>query len=210
MTAPEKTPSGPRPGAGPALTSTAATLGGFRWIDQRLFEVVGGWVPSVAEPAAKRWLAAVARHHAWRADQWADRFPVVRGLDLAAATRSPPGWIEALDLLAAGDGGGRVRVGGGAVGGAVSMTPARLAGLVRVVLPRLVVLHDGWVAVLSPVADGALLRTLRLVVADEVDDWRAGEQVLQAVLAGGCDLALVADFQCRTEGLLVAGGAAGV
>jgi hypothetical protein len=260
MTVPGETVSGSSPGAGPgpALTSTASTLGGFRWIDRRLFEVVGGWVPTVAEPATKRWLAAVARHHAWRADQWAARFPVVRELDLAAATRPPPGWAEALDLLAATDrgavawsaatsaatdrgvvvgsaatsaatraGGGSVATdatadaGGGAVsadaggrvpvgGGAVPVTPGRLAGLVRVVLPRLVVLHDGWVAVLSPVADGALLRTLRMVVADEVDDWRAGERVLQAVLAGGSELVLAADFQCRIEGLLVAGGAAGV
>jgi hypothetical protein len=176
----------------PTLASTAVRLGGWRWVDLRLFEVVGGWAAEVPEPAAKVWLAAAARHHAWRADQWTDRFPRLREFDLAAATVAPDGWEPALAALS----------GTGRPPGEVP-TAARLAGLVRVVLPRLVVGHDALLSALSPEADGALRRTLKMVVADEVDDWRTGESILQALLVDGSVVAQAAAAQATLEATLV-------
>jgi hypothetical protein len=220
-------------GPGPSLESTATRLGGFRWVDLRLFEVVGGWVPDVPEPAVKRWLAGAARHHAWRADQWADRFPAVRSFDLATLTVPPPRWAAALDHLSSAPTSvvgpaspGPTRsvdapaLAGSAVlaappvpsappdvvpGPAATGTTGRLAGLVRVVLPRLVVAHDGLLGELSPVADGALLRTLRMILVDELDDWRAGEALLQTLLVTAHDVAAAAAVQARVEEVLVGG-----
>jgi hypothetical protein len=178
-------------GPGPTLADTAGNLGAWRWLDQRLFEVAGGWVPTVPEPAAKVWLAEVARHHAWRAEQWADRFPVLRELDLVAATAAPPDWSAAVETL---------------VGPPEPAdTVEKLAGLVRVVLPRLLVAHERVLRRLSPVADGALLRTMRMVVADELDDWRSGEAVLQPLVRDAGAARRAADAQARVEVALLAG-----
>jgi hypothetical protein len=142
----------------------------------------------VPEPAVAVALAAQAHHHAWHAGLWADRLPRVAHLDHDELTAPPgPGAAAVVDALAAAEG-----------------TVARLAGLGRVVLPRLTAALDAHLERASPVADRGLARTARLVVADVEADRREVERLLQGLLgdadavrraaaaATGIELAVVA------------------
>ncbi len=45
------------------LFGTARRAGAARWLDARLFEILGGWVAGVPEPEVKIALATQAGHH---------------------------------------------------------------------------------------------------------------------------------------------------
>jgi hypothetical protein len=210
----------------PTLDETGRWVGAQAWVELRLFEAVGGWVATTPEPEAKARFAAWSRHHAWHAELWLAHRPVVAGLDPDDLVAAPDdGTAAALALLAApgpqaGDdpstagvdtgadtGAGADRAGadraGAGADGAGTTTVERLAPLVRVVLPRLVVAYDERLAAVSPVQDGALRRTLRLVLTDLADDRRDGERLLQSMLGSGDHVARAAAHQARVEALLV-------
>ena len=176
----------------PTLDETGRWVGAQAWVELRLFEAVGAWVATTPEPEAKARFAAWSRHHAWHAELWLSHRPVVAGRDPEALVApSDPATAAALALLAAeGDG---------------TATVERLAALVRVVVPRLVVACEDRLAVTSPVQDAALRRTLRLVLTDLGDDRSEGERLLTTLLATADDVARAAAFQARVESLLVAG-----
>ena len=71
------------------------------------------------------------------------------------------------------------------------------------VLPRLVVSYERHLAAASPVTDGPVIRALRLVLADEVEDWRAGERLVQRLVTRPHDVAAVHASQQRLESLVV-------
>lgn len=175
--------------AGPDLQATARRAGAARWIDARLFEVLGGWVPSVPEPEVKIVLATQASHHGWHAQLWAERLPTLHGVDPSSWVEPAPGVEPAITLLAAAEG-----------------TVERLVGLHRVLLPRLAAAHAEHLAAASPVADGPTIRTLRLVLQDEVEDQRTGERLLQPLLRTRADVERAAACQVEIESLLAEAG----
>ena len=170
-----------------SIEDLASRLGRLRFVELRLFEVMGGWVGSTPEPQVKALLAEQCYHHAWHADLWADRFPQGYGHDLAAATAAGGahvgGW---LDDLAALEG-----------------TVARLAGLYRVVLPRLALGYRRWRSEADRVSDGPLLRWLELVSTDETADWQQGERLLQHLLVSPDSVEQAAAAQARIEAAVV-------
>ena len=172
------------------LAETARRLGRLRWVELRLFEVLGGWVASTPEPAVKAMLAAQSYHHAWHGRLWAERFPSGYGADLEEATSSDgtglAAWMDGLSALE----------------GSV----ARLAGAYRVVLPRLVVAYRRWRDEADPVADGPLVRWLGFALADELDDWQAGVVALQQLLATSEAVELATRIQGELEASLIVGG----
>jgi hypothetical protein len=134
------------------LVAAGRRCGHNAWLELRLFETVGGWVPAVPDPAAKALLAARSRHHAWHAELWLGLLPVVPTVDglahadLVAALAALPG--EADDP-----------------------TAAVLGALHDLVAPRLRAAYAAHRDVTAPVADGPALRVLDLVEADvEADD----------------------------------------
>ncbi len=149
------------------LAELAAWLGHARFLEQRCFEVQGGWVADTPEPEVKAAFAEQCYHHAWHAEVWEARFPAGYGHDLAAATvPASLALAEALDRLAAAPG-----------------TVERLLGFHRVLQPRKIAAYDRLRAAVNPVSDGPVSRWLDLVVADEVADWRRGEAAAQQLLA---------------------------
>ena len=158
------------------LDESARRAGSHRWTESALFGLLGGWVPSTPEPAAKLLLDRHSQHHSWRAAQWWDRLPVLADVDREELTAAPPGpFGPALDAAAAVEG-----------------SVARLAVAYRVLLPRLWAAYRSHGAVAGPVADGATRRTLAIVTSDLESDWREGETVLQELVdatAGGAALA---------------------
>ena len=193
MTDPSAVPPGPDTSPR-TLLDTAARIGSLVWQEQRAFEVLSAWSRDDADPGAQVLFATQARHHAWRAEQLAARFPAVA--DLALGERlvaSDPG-VEALfDALGALD---------------HAATTDRLAGAHRVLLPRLLASHELDLARTTEVAEAPLRRTLRQVVTDEAEDLAAGEAMLAARLDADPDAAAAAGALVARLSALLDGGRA--
>ncbi|MPY94883.1 MAG: hypothetical protein GEV08_18025 [Acidimicrobiia bacterium] len=148
------------------LDELAGWLGHAHYLERRCYEILGSWVAPTPEPQAKAVLAEQCYHHAWHAEVWARRFPAGYGRDLDSAARpASAGLAAALDQLASAPG-----------------TVERLAGFFRVLQPRKIVVYDRLRRTSSDVSDRPVLRWLDVVVTDEVEDWRRGEALVQALL----------------------------
>lgn len=171
----------------PGIVSDASAHRRRAWLEQRLFEVLGGWVATTDDPEARIALATGCRRHEWHAGLWRDLVPVIAGPTgderRAGPTRA---WVELVDAVAA-----------------APTTVERLVGLVRVVLAHLITTDDARLAVSSPVADAPLRRVLGLVLADDVEEWRTGEALLRRLVADRSTVDAAAAHQARIEHLLL-------
>ncbi|HET6963755.1 MAG TPA: hypothetical protein VFH58_03220 [Acidimicrobiales bacterium] len=173
---------------GTTLDESSRRAGCHRWVESRLYEILGGWVAGTAEPEIRLLLDRHSHHCAWRAGQWWDRLPVLADVDREALCRPPSDRVaEALEHLAGVDG-----------------TAARLAGAYRVALPRLWSAYDRHGRHADPVADGSTLRTLGFVSPDVAADWREGEQQLQGILVDQAQIGAAAAAVSAMEGILAA------
>lgn len=177
------------------LVGGARRLGHLIWVERRLFEILGGWVPSVPDTDVKVFLGTRSRHHAWHVDLLQACLPRQPELDAEALTVPwSPEAVTVFDDIA---------------GGPDHDTVERLVALVRVVLPRLVVAYDTYRDRLTPVADAPTMRALGFVLGDLADEWRAGERLLEGVLADPADVHRAAARQAGLEGALLAAGGVG-
>jgi hypothetical protein len=67
------------------------------------------------------------------------------------------------------------------------------------VLPRLVVSYEQHLRAASAVTDAPVMRALRLILADEIEDWHAGERLVQRLVTRPHDVEAVYGFQQRLE-----------
>lgn len=174
------------PGALP-LATTAALVGWYTWLERRLFELTGAW--AAAEPVAE---AAVlhdrhSQQHAWHAELFEQRLPVLDGWDPARFTVAPGPAVE--QLLA--DLGGTAGSGGG--------TLLRLVGVARVALPRLLVGYRRHLERTTEVADAPLRRVLALVIGDELAAWQAAESLVERLVRRPHDVAVLTAHQQALE-----------
>lgn len=117
-----------------------------------LFEAFGRWVPTTMEASTKPLLAAASRRHAWRAELWRERFPVIPDADVDGAVTAERSTLRALvDALATFDalpsGAGRMAV----------------ADYVTTELARE---YQAILAAIDPLLDAPTARVLALVLAD--------------------------------------------
>lgn len=172
------------------LDEAGLTAGGHCWIERRLFELAGRLAVAEGAPELKLMADRHSQHHAWRAGQWWERLPVVADVERDALVAPPdPSWAA---LTAALD-------------EAVAGPPALVAawvGLYRVAVPRLASRYRRHGAAASPLADGAVLRTLGLVGPDLAADWGEGEAALQQALDAGGVHAEAAAAYGRFEALV--------
>lgn len=163
-------------GRGAALTIRAAAvrLGAYRWVEQRLFELTGAWAgaPGLGD-AARVHLFEASAQHAWHAQLWADRLPVLAGVDPERLTRPVGGWAPA--LLAALEPG---KVPEPNPGAEEARGLRFVAGLAVEVLPRLVGSYRRFERRLVPVTDGPSIRALTLVLRDVEEEQAAAVQLL--------------------------------
>jgi hypothetical protein len=178
-----------------SLVEAAGVVGGYVWLEERLFETLGAWVPSVAEPEVKLHVAADSHHHAWHASLWRPLLPALAEMDgeQFVAPRGPGvgALVTALQPSAS------------------PTTIDKVVGLYRVVLPRLVTRYQRHLATASSVTDGPTIRALQLVVADELADWRRGEALVQGLLMSPEAVRSASEAQARLETLLIEGGCDG-
>ena len=207
----------PSSAAGPAasglpltLGATAALVGEYRWIENALYSLLGQWVTDMPVAAVQIHLDAQSLRHAWHADLWADRLPVLSGVDpagLSVPSSSSVALFAALDGLAPGTDlpGSTWPPAEEESLGRPGALP-RLAGLYRVVLPRLVISYERHLRAVSPVTDAPVTRALRLVLNDEIEDWHAGERLVQRLMTRPHDVAAVHEFLERLESAVVGVG----
>jgi hypothetical protein len=148
------------------LHGAAGLLGAYCAIERALFELTGALAGTAEldDPEVLVFLDGLSGEHAWHAELWSDRLPVLSSIDPRTLVTVPEPAGRALDDL-------RTRP-----------PIAQIAGLVRVVLPRLISSYARHEAAASPAAERPTLRALRLVLRDEIEAWVAGEGHLERLL----------------------------
>jgi hypothetical protein len=171
------------------LHQAAALLGSYCAVERRLFEVTGSLSakPEVL-PEIQVCLDSMSAQHAWHAELWADRLPIVSGLDAQALVALPSPLDEIFDLVAAG---GQIEA---------------MTGLFRVVIPRLITSYTHHRALASAASEAPTLRALRLVLRDEVEAWVSGEALVLGLLGSPEAVAAAGQGVIRLEARLVEAG----
>jgi hypothetical protein len=147
------------------LHRAAGLLGAYCAVERRLFELTGSIASEPASaPEIQVYLDALSAEHAWHAELWAARLPVLSGVDAQALVVLPAPLEGVFGDLWSG-----TQIG-------------RLAGLFRVVLPRLIASYTRHAESASSISEGPTLRALRLVLRDETEAWVAGEALVQGLL----------------------------
>lgn len=180
------------------LEALARVIGSYQWIERRLFEVLGGWVKSEPVDAVQLVFDIYSQQHAWHAELWAERLPVLDTMDPATLTLPPSVEVDRLLGMLAGGAPGQAPAAGG--------TLLRLVSLARVVLPRLVAGYGLHLRRAAPVADGSVVRSLRLVVRDEIEAWQTTETLVQTLVDRPHDIAVVTAHQQILEEVLAGMG----
>ena len=63
------------------VEESARRVGHYKWVEMRLFEVLGGWVATVPELDIKMRLGTHCYHHAWHSELWHKRLPELREMN---------------------------------------------------------------------------------------------------------------------------------
>jgi hypothetical protein len=169
------------------LEQSGRAAGAHAWWEERLFEVLGGFVPAIGYPAARVMLDRHSAHAAWRRGQWWERLPVLAGTDRTALVAPPPGADRLVrEAAAAGD------------------DLVRLATAYRVLLPRVAAGYHAHRQQAWSAGEGPALRTLAMVITDVTADWLEGETYLQGCMRAGAAVDAVASWVHRLEALTTA------
>ena len=158
---------------------TVRRLAGYRWAELRLYEVMGGWVPSIPELDVRVAVGSACRAHVWHADM----------LSSSAPAPAEDTVVALLDAVAGAD-----------------PTLERLVGAYRVVVPRLVAAYTAHANHASAAADGPLARAIGIVLADELEGWRDGELLVQSLIADGAAARRAGGHQADLEALIAGRG----
>jgi hypothetical protein len=172
------------------LDESARRIGAFRWLEIRSFEILGAWVPTVAEPAVKLLLARHSAHHGWHAELLGDCLPSTKDHDPEVATAAPSAEVAAvLDTIAVETG-----------------TLERLVAVHQVLGPERIAAYDRHLDAANPASDAALRRVLRIVLNDEVDHVTEGLTAIETLASGSGGSDAVAAARDRFSTLLASAG----
>ena len=171
--------------------SLRVAAGHYGWLERRLFEVLGGWVRSVPDPEVKVLLRAQSHEHAWHARLWDEL--VAGGPGSGGPGPGPDGALAGVVDAVAGPSG----------------TAERLAGMYRVLLPRLVDAYGALSDAAVPSSDGPLVRALSLMLADDVPAIEDAERLIGVVGGDQAAIAAIAGHQRRIDTLLSQVGGVG-
>jgi hypothetical protein len=179
------------------VEQTAARVGHYKWIEMRIFELLGGWVATIGELGVKLRLGTHCYHHAFHAELWHKRLPELREMNPERLTRPPNPELEAL-VKALGEPEG------------ADQTIEKLVGLYRVLLPHLIAAYTFHLNNASQLSDGPTIRSLNFCLLDDIEEWREGEMMVQSLVTSteGIDRAAIRQAELAKL-MLAAGGVAG-
>ena len=175
------------------VEETARRVGHYKWIEMKLFEALGGWVATVPELDIKMKLGTHCYHHAWHAELWHKRLPELREMNPDRLTVPPNDeLVEFVAALTEPE--------------APDQTIEKLVGVYRVLLPALIAAYTFHLNGTSTITDAPTIRSLRFALADELDDWRDGEMMLQSLIETPDEVQRAVDHQAKLQKLLLAAG----
>ena len=183
------------PGAFP-VEETARRVGHYKWVEMKLFEALGGWIATVPELDVKMRLGTHCYHHAWHADLWNKRLPELREMNTERLTIPADGMEAFFDALTAPE--------------AQEETIEKLVGVYRVLIPHKIAAYTYHLNNTSTITDAPTIRSLKLILQDEFEDWRDGEMLIQSLIETDDEVERAAAHQVKLEKMiLTAGGVAG-
>jgi hypothetical protein len=179
------------------VEETARRVGNYKWIEMRLFEALGGWVATVPELDVKMRLGTHCYQHAWHSELWHKRLPELREMNPERLTTPANDEVAAfMSALTAPE--------------APDQTIEKLVGVYRVLIPHKIAAYTFHLNNTSTITDAPTIRSLKLIMNDEFEDWRDGEMMIQSLLESEEEVRRAADHQALLEGMLLkAGGIAG-
>ncbi len=175
------------------VEETARRVGHYKWIEMRTFEVLGGWVATVPELDVKLRLGTHTYHHAWHSELWHKRLPELREMNPERLNVPPNDEMVAfVDSLTEPE--------------APGLTIEKLVGVYRVLIPHKIAAYTFHLNNTSTITDAPTVRSLKFALADEFDDWRDGEMLIQSLIETDDEVQRAADRQAHLEKLLLAAG----
>src|SRR5919202_1913170 len=150
------------------VEESARRVGHYKWIEMRLFEVLGGWVATVPELDVKTTLGRHCYHHAWHAELWHKRLTELREMNPDRLTQ-PPNDAMVTFVAALTEPEGK------------DLTIEKLAGVYRVLLPHKIAAYTYHLNGTSRITDAPTMRSISFILQDEFEDWREGEMLLQSM-----------------------------
>ncbi len=176
-----------------SVDETAKRVGHYKWIEMRIFELMGGWVATVPELDVKLRLGTHCYHHAWHSELWHKRLPELREMNPERLTLPPNEAFEAF-VTALGE------------PEAADQTVEKLVGLYRVLLPHLIAAYTYHINNTSNITDAPTIRSLNFCLQDDIDEWREGEMIVQSLLDSDDAIDRAAAHQAKLTKLMVASG----
>ena len=200
-------PKKPRPAFAPwdrrelpgafTVEETARRVGAYKWVEMRLFEALGGWVATVPELDVKTRLGTHCYKHAWHAELWHKRLPELREMNPDRLTLPANEHVERFMSAITEPEEPR-------------QTIEKLVGVYRVLIPHKIAAYTYHLNNTSTITDAPTIRSLRLILNDELDDWRDGEMLLQSLIETEDEIDRAASRHAALEKIMLrAGGIAG-
>ena len=175
------------------VEETARRVGNYKWAEIKLFEALGGWVATVPELDVKMRLGTHCYKHAWHAELWHKRLPELREMNpdrmTVPANDAMVRFVEALTEPEAPE-----------------LTIEKLVGVYRVLMPHMISAYTYHRNNTSRITDAPTIRSLDFALADELEDWRDGEMLIQSLLEADDEVQRAADRVAHLEKLLLAAG----
>src|ERR1700716_517678 len=172
------------------VEETARRVGNYKWVEMRLFEALGGGVATVPELDVKIRLGTHCYKHAWHSELWHKRLPELREMHperlTVPANDELVTFVEALTEPDKPD-----------------QTIEKLVGVYRVLIPHKIAAYTYHLNNTSTITDAPTIRSLKLVLNDEFEDWRDGEMLLQSLIETDDEVDRAASHQAHLEKLML-------
>ncbi|MEO6125398.1 MAG: hypothetical protein ABIR32_16985 [Ilumatobacteraceae bacterium] len=179
------------------VEETARRVGNYKWAEMKLFEALGGWVATVPELDVKMRLGTHCYKHAWHAELWHKRLPELREMNPDRLTLpANDALVQFVEAMTEPEG--------------PDQTIEKLVGVYRVYIPRFIAAYTYHLNGTSEITDAPTIRSLKMILQDEFEDWRDGEMMLQSMIETPDEVARATAHQQRLETLMIeAGGITG-
>ncbi len=176
-----------------SVEETARRVGNYKWIEMRLFELMGGWVATIPELDVKLRLGTHCYHHAFHSELWHKRLPELREMNPDRLTMAPNPEMEAfVEALGAPE--------------SAEHTIEKLVGVYRVLMPHLIGAYTYHLNNTSRITDAPTIRSLNFCLQDDMEEWREGEMMLMSLIDSPDQARRAADRHAELTTLMQAAG----